>query len=144
MIIGVNRRLATALAGQRLVRATGDHLVHVHVGLGARSGLPDDERELIVELARDDLGRCRLDRIGNLPIQPVQPIHPRRRLFHDRQRMRDRDRHAFALAEGEILDRSLGLGTPISRSRDLDRTEAVGFGARVGHVGSPTCESIAT
>src|SRR5690606_14736631 len=33
----------------------GNHFVNVHVGLGARSGLPDDQRELVGQLAREYL-----------------------------------------------------------------------------------------
>jgi hypothetical protein len=52
----------------------GDHLVDVHVGLGAASRLPDDERELVVELAVDnDFGRRRLDRIGDSPARGRAP-----------------------------------------------------------------------
>ena len=41
-------------AGQ-LDGAVGDHLVGVHVGLGAAAGLPDAQREMVVERSRDHL-----------------------------------------------------------------------------------------
>jgi hypothetical protein len=37
-------------------RDTGDHLVGVHVGAGARPGLEDVDRELVVVLAVGNLG----------------------------------------------------------------------------------------
>jgi hypothetical protein len=50
--LGWTGRLLAALAAEQLGGAVGDHLVGVHVGLGAGAGLPDDEREVVVELAR--------------------------------------------------------------------------------------------
>ena len=64
VVVGVDGRLAAALPRQQLVGAAGDHLVDVHVGLGARTGLPDHERKLTVELAGRDFGGGRLDRFG--------------------------------------------------------------------------------
>ena len=133
MIVGVDRRLAAALAGQDLVGAAGDHLVGVHVRLGARAGLPDDQRELAVEVAARDFGRRLLDRLGELRVEPADArVHPRRRLLDEAQRMDDLERHLLARAEREILDRALGLRAPIGVGRDLDRAEAVGFGAGGG------------
>jgi len=57
MVIRVDRAAAAARLAQRLVRAVGDHLVGVHVGLGAAAGLPYRQRELGVHLARRDLRR---------------------------------------------------------------------------------------
>src|SRR5260370_231256 len=51
VIVGMDRALRAQLAAQQLVGAIGDHFVDVHVGLGAGAGLPDHEREMIVELA---------------------------------------------------------------------------------------------
>ena len=125
-------------AGQDLVGAAGDHLIGVHVRLGARAGLPDDERELVVMHAARDLARRLLDRLGELGVEPaVARIDPRRRLLDEAQSVDDLDRHLLARAEREILDRALGLRAPIAIGRDLDRPEAVGFGARVGAHASP-------
>ena len=66
VVVGVDRLLGADLAAEHLDRAVGDHLVDVHVGLGARAGLPDDEREMIVELAVDHLVGGGDDRIGQL------------------------------------------------------------------------------
>ena len=61
MVVGVDRALAAARAGQLLIGIAGNHLIDVHVGLGAAARLPDDERELVVERAGDDLLRGILD-----------------------------------------------------------------------------------
>ena len=56
VVIGVDRLLAAKLTSKELNRSVGYHLVGVHVGLSARTGLPDDQGEVvIVKLARNDL-----------------------------------------------------------------------------------------
>ena len=42
----------SSLFARQLVAAVGDDLVDVHVGLGAASGLPDHQREVLVQRAR--------------------------------------------------------------------------------------------
>jgi hypothetical protein len=49
---------------EQLNRSVRDDLVHIHVRLGARSGLPDVQRKILVERARDHLVGCLDDRIG--------------------------------------------------------------------------------
>ena len=46
VIVGMDRRLGAELAAELFVGAVGDHLVDVHVGLGAGAGLPDHQREM--------------------------------------------------------------------------------------------------
>src|SRR3546814_7249566 len=80
----MHRRLAAARAGENLVRAAGDHLVDVHIALGAAAGLPDDERELIVEMAGGDLGCGPLDGVGLVGGKAVAPVDARCRLLDER------------------------------------------------------------
>ena len=54
VIIGMNRRFAAHLAAQNLDRPVRNHLIGVHVGLGAGAGLPDHQREMVGKLAVDD------------------------------------------------------------------------------------------
>ena len=54
VVVRVHRDLRAHLAAGLLDRAVRDDLVDVHVRLRARTGLPDDEREVIIELAGDD------------------------------------------------------------------------------------------
>src|SRR6185369_5450648 len=131
---GMHGGLAAALPGQDLVRPARDHLVGVHVRLRARAGLPDDERELAVEVAARDLGRGLLDRFGEIWIEPADPgVHARRGLLDEAQRMNDLDRHLLARPKREIPDGALGLRPPVSIAWDLNRAEAVGLGTSVGH-----------
>jgi hypothetical protein len=54
--VGMHRLFGgEAVGAQELDRAVGDHLVGIHVARGARSGLKDVDRELIVPLARGNL-----------------------------------------------------------------------------------------
>lgn len=50
------RRLSAHSEIPNLHQAEVTHLVDVHVGLSAGSGLEDDEREVFDELSADDLG----------------------------------------------------------------------------------------
>src|SRR3546814_14966786 len=79
VVVRVDRRLAAARAGENLVGAARDHLVGVHVALGAAAGLPDDERELAVEPTRRDscggLFHCR-GLFGGKPVLPGSPLPP--------------------------------------------------------------------
>jgi hypothetical protein len=57
VIVGMHGLLGAHFAPQHLDGAVGDHLVGIHVGLGAGARLPDDEGEVGVELAFDHLLR---------------------------------------------------------------------------------------
>ena len=138
VIVGVDRRFAAALAGEDLVGAPGDHLVDVHVGLGAAAGLPDHQRELIVQSAmRDFLGGF-LDGIGKLRVQTVLAVDPRGGLLDQRHGMHDRHRHSLGRAERKVLDTALGLRAPIGVCGDFDVSDAVGFAARVHGLSPPS------
>src|SRR5450432_3021451 len=129
----MNRRLGAEFAAEQFVGAIGDHLVDVHVGLGAGAGLPDHEREVIVELAVDDLLRGGLDRAGQPDVEAaVALVEPRRRLLDDGLAADHFERHSLG-ADLEVLERALRLRAPVPVRTDLDRPDAVFFGARLGH-----------
>ncbi len=127
----MDRLLVAALAAQHLVGAVGDHLVEVHVGLGAGAGLPHHQREMIVELARRHLGRRRGDRLADLLVELAhRHVGFGRRLLQQAEGADQRRRHALA-ADLEILERPLGLRAPQFVARHLDRAEGIALGARV-------------
>lgn len=66
VVVGVDGLLGAHLAAQDLDGAVGDYLVGVHVGLGAGAGLPDDQREVVVEFAGSDLFGGLLDGLTDL------------------------------------------------------------------------------
>ncbi len=84
VIVGMDRLLRSHLAAGNFDRAVGDDLVHVHVGLGAAAGLPDAERELIIQLAGDDFVGRLDDKLRFVSREVCQdPDSPARRLFSE-------------------------------------------------------------
>ena len=129
VIVGMDRRFRAEFLAELLVGAVGDHLVDVHVGLGAGAGLPDKKREMIVELAVDDLLRGLHDRLAAPAVERSKlEIGFRRRALDDGERSDKRARHAL-LADAEIAARALGLRPPIAVGRHFDGPKRVGFGA---------------
>ncbi len=64
VVVGVDGLLRAEDALRQFDGAVADDLVGVHVALRARARLPDDEREVRVEIARDDLVGGRDDELG--------------------------------------------------------------------------------
>ena len=55
MVVGVNRLLGAALTTEDLDSTVRDNLVDIHVTLSSTASLEDDKRELVNELAGDNL-----------------------------------------------------------------------------------------
>ena len=68
VVVGVDGLLAAHLSAQNLNGSVGDDLVGVHVGLGAGAGLPDDEGEVVEELAVGDFLGSLLDSLSDLGV----------------------------------------------------------------------------
>ena len=142
VVVGVDRFLAATRARRQLVGAPGDHLVHVHVRLRARAGLPDPQRELGSErppVVGDLVGRPRDQFVSLGRQQPEVSVDVGCRALEQAERANDRPRHRVA-PHGEEVQRALRLGRPVVFGRDLDRPHGVGFGAgrcgrSGGHVG---------
>ena len=135
VIVGMHRRLAAASSRQDLVGSAGDHLVGVHVALGAGAGLPDHQRELVGQAAFDHLFRRLADRLADLFRQTAHgKIDPRRRQLLNAQGRDDGRGHGLA-ADLEVLDGALGLRPPIGLGRHLDLAHGVGFAAGGGRTG---------
>ena len=133
MVVGVDRRLAAARARQLFVGDPRDHLIRVHVRLGAAARLPDRERELVVIVARDDRIGGVGDRVGEPRVEALASVHPRRRALDPRERVDDRQRHPLVRGEGEIMPAAFGLRAPIGVGRNLDLADAVAFDPRLAH-----------
>ena len=109
------------------VGAVGDHLVEVHVALGARAGLPHHQGKVVVELALDHLARGADDRVRPARVDEAElAIGLGCGQLDDAERMHERNRHAV-FPNTEILPGALGLRAPIAVGGDLDRTKAVGL-----------------
>jgi hypothetical protein len=123
-----------ALATQQLAGAVGDHLVEVHVGLGAGARLPHHQRELAVVPAGEDLvgrGDDGLRLVGRQLAQVA--VHLGRGALDLRQRLDQLLRLALA-GDAEVLQRALRLRAPQGLGRHFDRPEGVAFDAVFAHV----------
>ena len=90
----------------------GDDLVGVHVRAGARAGLEDVDRELVVVLAVGDLGGRGDDRVGLLGVEQAEVlVHLRAGALQQAERA---DLGALQRPERdrEVLHRPLGLRAP--------------------------------
>ena len=125
VVIGSDRRLATQLTTQQLNGAVRHDLVDIHIALRARAGLPNVEREVVVELSCDHFVGGMHDRLG-LPLRQATRslIDDRGRLLHVAVRVVDRFGHAV-VPDREVLQRPLGLRAPIAVGWHLDRSHAV-------------------
>lgn len=68
VVVGVHGLLGAHGAAEDLNGAVGDDLVGVHVGLGAGTGLPDDEGEVVEELEVGNLLGGLLDGLADLGV----------------------------------------------------------------------------
>ena len=131
VVVGVDGLLRAHLAAEDLDRAVRDDLVGVHVGLRPAPGLPDDQREVFVELALDDFVGRLDDGLRLLGGQraPVT-VHDRRGLLEDPERADQLPRETLPLAaDREVVERALGLGSPVPVRRDFDLPHRVGLGS---------------
>ena len=115
------------LPAQFLDSPVRDHLVCVHVRLGAGAGLPDDQREVVVELAVKHLVGGGNDRLSQTLLQRAEfHVCPRRRHLLNAKRPDQRFWHLFA-ADPEVLKRSLRLGPPIPVGGNAEFAHGVAF-----------------
>ena len=133
MVIGMDGFFRTHHPAQHLNGPVGDHLIGIHVRLRARTRLPDNQREMIIELALDHLiGRLH-DGFGNGRVQPPQSrISLRRRPLHNAKCPHHGDGLAFP-TDLEIPPRALRLRPPITGGIHLNGAESIGFSAGLGH-----------
>ena len=97
-----------------LDRPVRDHLVDVHVRLGAGAGLPDVEREVVVELAGDDLVGRLADQVRVLVGELAEvAVHHGGGLLEHRHRPDHRVGHPV-VGDREVVQRPLGLRTPVA------------------------------
>ena len=130
MIVGVHAAVRAECIPHPLGRPVGDHLVGVHVALGAAAGLPDHQREMLVQAPVDDLLRGVPDRFGHVAGEIAQlSIDRGRALLDEAQRPDQGPRQALG-ADLEVLERALGLRSPVPIRRHLDLAHAVPLDAR--------------
>ena len=133
VVVGVDGRLGAHRPAQHLDGAVGDHLVGVHVRLGARAGLPDRQREVLVELAVDHLLGGGDDGFAEPGIELAQghvgfgggPL--------DHAQGPDHRQGLLLPPDLEVAQAALRLRRPVAIGRNLDGSEAVGLGSGRGH-----------
>ena len=119
--------IAAARLAEQLERAVREHLVHVHIDRRARAALDRVERELVEELAREDLVRRAHERLADAGREtPRLHVRERRRLFHCGHRL-----HEIAVdrlpRDLEILLGAQRLHTVVSIVRHLELPEEIMF-----------------
>ena len=133
VVVGVDRRLGAHLAAQHLDGAVTDDLVGIHVRLGARAGLPDHQREMVVQLAVDDLVGRVDDRVADGGVELAQRHVGLGGGALDDAQGADDGQRLLLPADLEVAEAALGLSPPVAVRSDLDGAEGVGFGAEAGH-----------
>src|SRR6266851_4123387 len=129
IIIWVDRFLAAHDPAGDFDGAIGDDLVDVHVGLRAAAGLPDAQREVLVEFSGDDFISGLDNELGFFGGELAEIlIDERGGLLEDAEGANELGRHGV-LADSEVDERAGGLRAVIAVGRDFDCAHGVGFGA---------------
>lgn len=131
VVIGVYRCFPAALAGGDLICARGNHLISVHIRLGARTGLEHLEREFRVEHPFGHLAGRRGNESGELRIEhPELGIRAGRSTFEQPKGVDEGAAPGVAIpTDGEMLERASGLRAPIVLGGHLDRAHRIRFRA---------------
>ncbi len=110
----------------------GDHLVGVHVGAGARTGLEDVDRKLVVVAAVGDFGGRGDDRVGLLRGQQPEVLVDLRARALQQAQGADLGALQPAARDRKVLDRALGLRAPQRFCGDADLAHGVVLDAVLG------------
>src|SRR5580698_2502134 len=132
----MNGLLAAKRCSRYVAATVRNHLIHVHIELGAASGHPHMKRERVLMLSGKDL----VTGLNNqLVLQVSQPfpvmIGYGSGLFERGIRADHLARHQV-FADTEMLEGALGLWTPQFIRRDLHLAEAIGLHAKKGRFGT--------
>jgi hypothetical protein len=114
VVVGVDRSLRAHLSSGELDRTVGDHLIGIHIGLRARSGLEHHQREFAFQLPVDDLLGSPDDQVDLFHWELAQlPVRQGGTLLEDSEGSDHGPAPAVALhADREVEVRALGLCSP--------------------------------
>ena len=113
VVVGVHRLLRPEHAAQELDGAVGDHLVGVHVGLGAAARLPDPQWKMLVELACDNFIANLGDQLCFVGGQLAEIVIDQRTGFLEDAESADHLAGHYVVADIEMEQATLGLRAPI-------------------------------
>ena len=127
----MNRALPAARSGGALIGDGGDHLIHVHVALRARAGLPGREGELAVGAAARHNARRLDDELRLIGGEESEfGVDACRSTLNGGKGVDHLKGHAV-VANGEEVQGAGRLGAPVLIGWDLDLTERVALRARL-------------
>src|ERR1700730_13189309 len=131
VIIGVNWFFVAYYSAGKLDGPIGDDFVDVHVGLRATAGLPDAQREMVVQFARNDFISGLDDQLGLFCWKLAEVlIDERRGFFEDAEGADELGGHSV-FADGKVNQRARSLGAVVTVGGNFHFAHAVGFGAGV-------------
>src|SRR5882757_8195848 len=138
----MDRRMASKRSAGELATAVGDHLVDVHVELGAAAGHPDMQRKHVVMPASQDLVAGLNDQIAASIVKPLAVAVGDGGGFLQGGVGRDHFAGDQVLPDAEMLQRALGLSTPQLVGGYFNDAEAVSLFSHLSHVHSPGFASL--
>src|SRR5215468_3330627 len=129
----MNGCVAAERRAGNLAAAVGNHLVDVHVELGAAARHPHMQRKHVMMLACQDFVAGLNDQFATLIIEPLAGIVGESRGLLQRRVGRDHFARNKILADAEMLEGTLRLSTPQLVSGHFHDAEAVSLFSHVGH-----------
>ena len=112
VVIGMHQPHIAALAAQQFAGAVGQHFVDIHVGLGARAGLPDHQRKFVRVLAGNHFIGRRHDGLGFILVLQAQRVIDEGRGALDLRQRPDQLGRLLLARNIEVLQRTLRLRPP--------------------------------
>ncbi|KAH3686523.1 hypothetical protein WICPIJ_002501 [Wickerhamomyces pijperi] len=121
VVVWVDWLLGTQLTAQQLNGSVGDDFVGVHVGLSTGPSLEDNQWEVVQQLTGRDFISGLLDGLGDGWVQSTEGfVDNGSGLLQDTEGSDNRLWHLFSgTTDLEVLQRSLGLSTPVLFAWDL-------------------------
>ena len=124
MIVGMQKLFA-----RDFVAAVGNDLVGVHVGLRAAAGLPNDQREVVVQGTGNHLVAGAADHVQTAVVQLAEfMVGNCRGLLQNAEGVGDFARHDLA-ADFEVLEAALRLRAPVAIRGHLHFTHGIPLNA---------------
>ena len=129
VVVGMDGGFRPHLAAGHFDGAVGDDLVGVHVALRAGAGLPDAEREMVVELAGDDFVGGLRDELGFVGGEFAEVLIDEGAGFFEDAEGADELARFGVVADVEVDEGTGGLRAVVAVGGNVDRPHGVGFGA---------------